>query len=169
MIRKHRITLLNRLRKWKYALLHVPGADHILAQSLKRCSISRIKPDETFELAKKRRKVACFGVWKVACFGVWKRALFWGVKTCFVLGCAGETICLRFRQVTQKVRKTVKNLLVLQFCSWNGSFRRNEIKIWLCLYFQHVARYIGTDFVEESRQKNAKIRKGAFFSRRVLW
>ena len=27
------------------------------------------------------------------------------------------------------------------------------MKIWLCLYFQHVKRYIGTDFVEESRQK----------------
>ena len=40
----------------------VPGADHILAQPLKRCSASRIRPNETFKLAKKRRKILCFGL-----------------------------------------------------------------------------------------------------------
>ena len=68
-------------------------------------------------------------------------------------GCVGERISLRCRQVTSKVPNNVKNLLVLQFCSWDGSFGHGEMRIWLCLYFQHVTRYIETDFVEESRQK----------------
>ena len=82
-------------------------------------------------------------------------------------GGGGERISLRCRQVTSKVPKTMKNLFPLQFCSWDGSFRHGEVRIWLCLYFQHVTRYIGTDFVEESRQ-NAKIRKGAFFAKGAL-
>ena len=69
-------------------LVHtVPRADHRLAQPLKRCSASRIKPNETFELAKKRQNILCFGV----------------------CGCEGEIISLRCRQVTSKVSKTVKN------------------------------------------------------------
>ena len=40
----------------------VLGADHILAQPLKWCSVSCIKPNETFELAKKRQNTLCFGV-----------------------------------------------------------------------------------------------------------
>ena len=67
-------------------------------------------------------------------------------------GGRGERISLRCRQVTSKVPKTMKNLFVLQFCSWDGSFGHGEVKIWLCLYFQHVTRYIGTDLKEESRQ-----------------
>ena len=62
---------------------HLPGADHILAQPLKRCSASRIKPNETFILAKKRQNILCFGV----------------------CGCAGERISFRWRQVTRKVPK----------------------------------------------------------------
>ena len=89
--------------------------------------------------------------------------LFWGVKTYSVLGCAGERISLRCRQVTSKVPKIVKNLFVLQFCSWDGSFRRGEMKIWLCLYFQHVMRYIGTDFVEESRREMQRSEKEHIF------
>ena len=88
----------------------IPGADHILAQPLKRCSASRIKPNET-----------------------------------------------------------VKNLFVLQFCSWRGSFGHGEMKIWLCLYSQHVTRYIWNWFCGRKQTKNGKIRRGAFFSRRVLW
>ena len=112
----------------RQALVPVPGADHILAQPSKRCSTSHIKPNETFELAKKRQNILCFGV----------------------CGRKNSSCC---RQVTSKVPKTVKNLFDLQFCSWDGSFRHGEMKIWLCLYFQHVMRYIGTDFVEESRQQ----------------
>ena len=92
---------------------NIPGADYILAQRLKRCSASRISPNETFELAKKRRNTLCFGV----------------------CGCLGGKISLCCRQVTRKVTKTVKNLFVLQFWSWNGSFRHGEMRIWLCLYF----------------------------------
>ena len=35
--------------------------DHILAQPLRRCSASLIKPSETFELAKKRQNMLCSG------------------------------------------------------------------------------------------------------------
>ena len=119
------------------------GEDHILAQPLKRCTASRIKPKETFELAKRD-------------------------KTYSVLECAGERISFRCCQVTRKVPKTVKNLFVLQFYSWDGSFRHGEMKIWLCLYFQHVTRYFGTDFVEQCRQK-CKDQKRSIFSQRVLW
>ena len=39
---------------------------------LERCSASRIKPNETFELAKKRQNILCFwGVWVCGCVGVW--------------------------------------------------------------------------------------------------
>ena len=74
-------------------------------------------------------------------------------KTHSVLGWAGERISSRCRQVTSKVPKTVKNLFVLQFCSWDRSSRHGEMKIWLCLYFQHVTRYLEIEFLEESRQK----------------
>ena len=107
--------------------LHLPGMDHILAQSLKRCSASRIKPNETFELAKKRESNSVGGG---------------GRKNFF-------TLSPSYKQSP----KNRENLFVLQFCSWDGSFRHGEMKISLCLYFQHVTRYIGTDFVEESRWK----------------
>ena len=84
-------------------------------------------------------------------------------KTHPVLGCAGERISLRCRQVTHKIPKTVKNFFVLQFCSCDGSFRHGEMKIWVCLDFQHVTRYIGTDFVEERRQKIQRSEKEHFF------
>ena len=45
-----------------YSDIYIPGADYILAQPLKRCSASRIRPNETFELAKKRQNILCFGV-----------------------------------------------------------------------------------------------------------
>ena len=89
-----------------------------------------------------------------------KDTLFWGVWVC---GCVGERISLLCRQVTSKVPKTVKNLFVLQFCSWDGSFRHGEMKRSLCLYFQHVTRYIGTDFVEESRRKMQRSEEEHFF------
>ena len=52
-----------------------------------------------------------------------------------------------------------------------GHFDMVRWKIWLCLYSQHVTRYIGTDFVEGSRTKNAKIRRGVFFSAKgaLIW
>ena len=73
---------------------------------------------------------------KILCFGVCGRKTFF-------------TLSPSYKQSP----KTVKHLFVLQFWSWDGSFGHGEMKIWLCLYFQHVTRYIGTDFVEESRQK----------------
>ena len=66
------------------------------------------------------------------------------------------------RQSTNKVQKIVK-IFVPQFCSWDGSFRHGEMKIWLCLYFQHVTRYIGTDFVEESRRQIQRSEEEHFF------
>ena len=38
---------------------HIPDADHVLAQPSKRCSASRVKPNETFELATKRQNTLC--------------------------------------------------------------------------------------------------------------
>ena len=104
----------------------LPGADCVLAQLLKWYSTSPIKPNETFELAKKRQNILITGMW-------------------------GGRISLSCHQVTRKVLKAVENLFILQFCSWDGSFRHGERKRGLCLYFQCVTRYIGTDFVEESR------------------
>ena len=73
-----------------------------------------------------------------------------------------------FVVVMRKVPKTGKNIFVLQFCSWDGSFRYDEMKIWLCLYFQHDTRYIGTDFVEESRQKMQRSEKEHLFAKGAL-
>ena len=47
--------------KVEFAVL-IPGADHVLAQSLQRCGASHIDPNETLELAKKRQNILCFGV-----------------------------------------------------------------------------------------------------------
>ena len=64
---------------------NIPGADPILAQPLKRCSASRIKPNETFEVAKKRWNILCFGVcgcvdvWVCRCVGVWRKKFLYVV------------------------------------------------------------------------------------------
>ena len=76
-----------------------------------------------------------------------KHTLFWGVR-----GVREEEFPYVVAKSSAKSQKPW-NPFVLQFCSWNGSFRHGEMKIWLCLYFQHVMKYIGTDFVEKSRQK----------------
>ena len=122
---------------------HVPGADHTLAQPSKRYSASRIKPNETFELATKRQKILCFG-------------------------CEVREVLYFVAKLQSKSQKTVKNLFVLQFCSWDGSFRYGEMKIWLCLYFQHVTKYIETNFVEESRQKMQRSEEEHFFAKVAL-
>ena len=121
-----------------FETIYIPGADHILAQPLKPCSASLIEPKETFVLAKYRQNILCFGVY-------------------------GGRISLCCCQVTSKVPKTLKNLFVLQFYSWDGSFRHGEMKIWLCLYFQHVTRSIGTDFVGESRRNMQRSEKEHLF------
>ena len=87
--------------------------------------------------------------------------LFWGVRERRFLHVVAE--------LQTKSQKPGKNFFVLQFCSWNGSFRHGEMKIWLCLYFQHVTGIHWDWFCGRKQTKNAKIRKGAFFSRRVLW
>ena len=68
----------------------------MLVQPLKRCSASRIKPNETFELAKKRQK----------------HTLFWGVRVC-----ERKNFFYVVTKLRAKSQKPVKNLLVLQFCS----------------------------------------------------
>ena len=123
----------------------VPGAGHISAQPSKRCSASRIKPKETVELAKKTKHTLFWGVW------VCERKNFFTSSPSY-----------------KQSPKTVKNLSVLQFCSWDGSFRHGEMKISLCLYFQHVTRYIGTDFVEESRQQMQRSEEEHFFAKGAL-
>ena len=97
--------------------------------------------------------LTCQTEWNVrTCKKETKHTLFWG-------GGGRERTSLRCRQVP----KAVKDFFVLQFCSWDGSFRHGEMKIWLCLYFQHVTRYIGTDFVEEGRQKMQRSENEHFF------
>ena len=49
---KHIVTWLDFYQVWTIFLTH----------PFKRCSASRIKPHETFELAKKRQNILCFGV-----------------------------------------------------------------------------------------------------------
>ena len=124
---------------WKNIL----GADHILAQPLKRRSASRIKPNETFELAKKRQNILCF-------WGEWEKG-----------------ISFRCGKVTRKGPKTVKNLLVLQLWVEVGHFDTMRWKY--DSVFQHVMNYTGTDFVKESRQEMQRSKEEHFFSQRVLW
>ena len=94
------------------------------------------------------------------CFGVWKHTLFWGVRE--------KGFFYVVTKLQAKSQKTMKNLFVLQFCSWDRSFRHGEMKIWFCLYFQHVKRYIGTDFVEESRQKMHRAEEEHLFAKSAL-
>ena len=139
---------------WRNVL---PSADHILAQPLKRCCASRIKLNKTFEFEKKETKHTLFT----------KNTPFLGVWVCRRKNFF--TLSSNYAQSPKKSR----NLFVLQFCSWSGSFWHDEMRIWLCLYFQHVTRYIGTDFVEEADkkckdQKRSLFRKG-WFDRKVYF
>ena len=88
-----------------------------------------------------------------------QHTLFWGVrKNYFSLSPTYK----------QSPKNREKSLLVLQFCTWDGSFRHGEMKIWLCLYFQHVTRYNETDFVEERRQEMLRSEKEHFFTKNAL-
>ena len=124
----------------------LPDADHMLAQPLKRCNASRIKPNETFDLAKKRQNIALFGGGE---------------------GCGRKNFFTLSPSYKQSPKKR-ENLFVLQFCSWDGSFRHDEMKMWLCLYFQHVTRYIGTEFVEESRHRMQRSEEEHVFTKGAL-
>ena len=89
-------------------------------------------------------------------------------KTCSVLrGGGGERISSRCRQVTRKVPKPWKISLSYSFAVGMGHF---DMVRWKndCLYFQHVTRYIGADFLEESRQKMQRSEKGHFFTKGAL-
>ena len=97
---------------------------------------------------------------------LWKRE-----KTFSVLGCVGvreKEFPYVVAKLHTKSQKRWKISLCLQFCSWNGSSRHGEIKIWLCLYFQHVTRYIEADFVEESRQKMQRSEEEHFFAKSAV-
>ena len=122
-----------------WSLLCIRGADHILAQPFKQCSASRIKPNETFEVPKKRQKILCFRG------GGEKEFLY---------------VVAKLRTKSQKPRKISWSY---SFAVEMGHFDMVRWKIWLCLYFQHVTRYIGTDFVEESRQKMQRSEEEHFF------
>ena len=112
---------------------YLPGADHILAQP----HASHASPNETFEFAKKRQKILCFGM------------------------CGRENFFTLLPSCAQSP-KTVKNLFVLQFWSWNGSFRHGEMKIWLCLYFS-MSWGILELILWKKADKKCKDQKGAFF------
>ena len=130
--------------RWSGAELHVPGADHILAQPLKRCSVSRIKPNETFKLAKKRQNILCFGVCGRKNFLMLSPSYMQSLKN------REKSLCptvLELRWVISTWWDENMTLFVFSACHeihWN----------WFC---------------GRKQAKNAKIRKWAFFSRRVLW
>ena len=131
-------------RKGNYS--NIPGAHHILVQPLKRYSASRIKPNGTFELAKKRQNIPCFGV-----CGVREKEFL--------------HVVAKLRTKSQKPWKiSVSYSLIIGM----GHFDMVRWK-YDCLYFQHVRRYIETDFVEESRQKMHRSEEEHFFQKGVLW
>ena len=127
-------------------VLSIPGAAHILAQPLKRCSVSRTKLNETSELAKKRHNIFCFGV----------------------CGCVGVRVCGRknFFTLSPSYMQSPKNrekclcLTVLEL--------RWVISTWwdenMTLFVFSVCYEIHWDwFCGRKQTKNAKIRRGVFF------
>ena len=109
-----------------------------LAQPLKHCSASRIKPNETFELAKKRQKILCFGM------------------------CGGKkffTLSLSYKQSPKNREKSLCPT-VLQL--------RWVISTWwdenMTLFVFSACNEIHWNwFCRRKQTKNAKIRKGTSF------
>ena len=160
----------------------LPGADHILAQPLKRCSATRIKPNETFELAKKRQRhtlvLGCentplfWGVETHPCFGVWKHTLvlgceniplFWGVET---YPCYGVCERKNFSTLSPSYKKSPKNHekspcpTVLQL-RWVISTWRDEMVtlfVFSACYKIHWNWFCGI-----KQTKMQRLWKGAFF------
>ena len=128
---------------------YVPGADHVLAQPLKRRSASRIKPNKPCQLAHKRQNTLCFGV--CGCVGVWEKG---------------------FLYVVAKLRtKSQKPWKISVFCSFAVEMGHFDMARWkydsVCIsacYEMHWNWACG-----RKQTKNAKVKRGAFFSQRVLW
>ena len=84
-------------------------------------------------------------------------------KTYPVLGCVGERISFT---LSPSYAPSLKNLgkslypTVLEF--W---ILTRRVKLPLCLHIQHVMKYIGTAFVEESRQKMQRSEKMHSFAK----
>ena len=136
--------MLNQVRtmfwhnRWSRAVPHV-------SNRMKRPNLQ--KRDKTYSV------LGCVGVWVFGCVGVWD---------------CGRRNFITLSPSYKQSLKNHGNLFLLQSWSWDGSFRHGEMKIWLCLYFQHVTRYIGTDFVEESRQKCKDQQRSIFFAKGAL-
>ena len=125
----------------------VPGADHILAQPLKRWSASRIKPNETFELAKKTQNILCCGVCGVC-----------GRKNFF-------TLSPSYKQSPKKRQKSLcSTVLQLRWVISTWWDENMTLCVFSACYEIHWNWFCGRE-----QTKNTKIRKGACFSRRVLW
>ena len=122
----------------------IPGADHILAQPVKRCRASRIKPNETFELAKKRKK-------NIIHFGVCGRKnFFMSSPSCKQSPKSGEkSLC-----------PTVLALKWVISTWWDGNM---TLLVFSACYEIHWNWFCG-----RKQTKNAKIRKGAFFSQKSV-
>ena len=83
----------------------------IIWHNLWRGEASRVKPNETFELAKKKQKIHSV----LGCVGVRKKGFIFVVA--------------KLHANFQKPWK----ISVLQLCSWDGFFRHDEMKITLCI------------------------------------
>ena len=132
-----------------YILSHklLPGADHILAQPMKRCSASRIKPNETLELVKKRQNTL----------------LFWGVWVC-----GRKNFFTLSPSYAQSPKNREKSLCptVLPLIWVISTWRDENVTLFV---FSACYEIHWNWFHRRKQTKKAKIRKGAFFSQRVLW
>ena len=129
--------VLSRILFWPS---YLPGADHILAQPLKRCSASRIKPNERFELAKKRQNILC-----LRCLGVQEK---------------------RFLYVVAKLRvKSQKPWNISLSYSFGVKMGHFAMVRWkydsVCIF--SMLRDTLELICGRKQTKNAKIRRGAFF------
>ena len=139
---RHRYLAYRPYRFW-----NIPGADHMLAQLLKRCRSSRIKPNETLELAKKETK----------------HTLFWGVWVC-----ERKDFFTLSPSYAQSSKKPWKISLSDSFAVEMGHF---DMARWkydsVCIFsmLQDTLELI----LWKKADKTCKDQKRSIFSRRVLW
>ena len=121
----------------KWIVFWIAGADHILAQPLKRCSASCIKLNETFEFSKKRQNILC---WKG---GGGRKVLF--------------TLSPSYAQSPKHREKSL---------SYSFAVEMGHFDMVRCKYdsvCSACSEIHWNWFCGRKQTKNAEIRKGAFF------